>query len=236
MLKIGILLGDDIGFEVVPEAVKVMKAAAAQTGLEIEWSNHPIGKLGHEAHGDTFPSVSIEGLRKTNGWICGPIGHNAYPRNDSTWVMPPIRKRFDLFASVKPVKSYKNIESVHDDVDIVFLREVTEGLQSSDTLVAGSAEFRPNDEITIASRVITRKGSNRVARAAFEVARNRKIRKVTSVHKEPVYRLACGMFAEECRKVAKEYSDVEFNEVLVDGFAMKLMMIMSNMIGPKYCS
>jgi len=109
-------------------------------------------------------------------------------------------------------------------VDIVFLREVTEGMQSSDTVVAGSAEFRPNDDITIAARVITRRGSARVAREAFEIARTRERRLVTSVHKEPIFRLACGMFAEECRKVAREYPDVKFEEVLVDGFAMKLVM------------
>jgi 3-isopropylmalate dehydrogenase len=224
VLKIGVLLGDDIGLEVVPEAVKVMKAAAAKTGLGVQWSEHPIGKRGHEQHGHTFPQVTISALEKLDGWILGPIGHGAYPRNDATWIMPPVRKRFELFASVKPVKSYPNIQSLHKDVDIVFLREVTEGMQSSDTVVMGAGEFRPNDEITIASRIITRRGSNRVARAAFEIARSRKIRKVTAVHKEPVYRLACGMFAEECRKVAKEFPDIAFDEALVDGFSMKLMM------------
>jgi len=224
MLKIGILLGDDIGLEVVPEAVKVMKAAAAKTGLDVEWQELPIGKAGHEQHGHTMPQPTVAALEKTDGWLCGPIGHAAYPRNDPTWIMPPLRKRFELFASVKPVRSYPNIPSVHKDVDIVFLREVTEGMQSSDTVVAGAGEFRPNDEITIASRVITRRGSRRVALAAFEIARTRKMKKVTAVHKEPVYRLACGMFAEECRKAAKEFPDVGYDEALVDGFAMKLMM------------
>ena len=224
MLKIAILEGDDIGLEVVPEAVKVMKAAAAKTGLAIEWQALPIGRAGHEQHGHTMPDYTVERLQSMDGWICGPIGHGAYPRNDPTWIMPPLRKRFELYASVKPVKSYPNVKSLHKDVDIVFLREVTEGMQSSDTIVAGAAEFRPNDEITIASRIITRKGSNRVARAAFEIAKTRKRRKVTAVHKEPVYRLACGMFAEECRKVAAQYPDVEYDEALVDGFAMKLMM------------
>jgi len=224
VLKIGILPGDDVGLEVVPECVKVMKAAAARTGLDVAWSEHPIGRRGHELHGHTFPQLTIDALGKLDGWILGPIGHNAYPRNDPTWIMPPVRKRFELFASVKPVKSYPNLKSMHKDVDIVFLREVTEGMQSSDTVVAGNGEFRPNDEITIASRVITRRGSNRVARAAFEIARTRPRRKVTAVHKEPVYRLACGMFAEECRKVAAEFTDVKLEEVLVDGFAMKLVM------------
>ena len=224
MLKIGILLGDDIGLEVVPEAIKVMRAAAARTGLEVQWQELPIGVRGHELHGHTMPQVTVAALEKTDGWITGPIGHGAYPRNDPTWIMPPLRKRFDLFASIKPVKSYPNIRSVHKNVDIVFLREVTEGLQSSDTVVAGSGEFRPNDEISIGMRVVTRKGANRVAREAFEIARTRPRRKVTSVHKEPAYRIVCGMFAEECRKVAQDYHDCELNEVLVDGFAMKLAM------------
>ncbi len=224
MLKIGILLGDDIGLEVVPEAVKVMKAAAAKTGLEVQWQELPIGKRGHELHGHTMPQPTVAALEALDGFLCGPIGHAAYPRNDPTWIMPPLRKRLDLYASIKPVRSYSNVKSVHKDVDIVFLREVTEGMQSSDTVVAGAGEFRPNDEITIASRVITRTGSRRVAREAFEIARTRPRRKVTSVHKEPVYRLACGMFAEECRKLAKEYPDVKYDEVLVDGFAMKLVM------------
>ena len=224
MLKIGVMLGDDIGLEVVPETVKVMKAAAAASGLEIEWQELPLGLVGHKLHGHTMPQVTVDALAKTDGFITGPIGHNAYPRNDPTWIMPPLRKKFDMFASVKPTRSYPNLASLHKDVDIVFVREVTEGMQASGTVVAGNGEFRPNDEISIGTRVVTRKGANRVAREAFEIARTRARKTVTSVHKEPVYRLVCGMFAEECRKVAKEYPDCTLNEVLVDGFAMKLVM------------
>jgi 3-isopropylmalate dehydrogenase len=93
----------------------------------------------------------------------------------------------------------------------------------SETVVAGLPEFRPNDDITIATRVITRKGSNRVAREAFEIARTRERKKVTAAHKEPVYRLACGMFAEECRKVARDYPDVTFEEMMIDSISMKLV-------------
>jgi 3-isopropylmalate dehydrogenase len=92
------------------------------------------------------------------------------------------------------------------------------------TVVAGTGEFRPNDETSIGMRVITRKGSNRVARAAFNIARTRQRKVVTSVHKAPTYKMCCGMFAEECRKVALEFPDCQFNEVLIDGFAMKLNM------------
>ena len=222
-IRIGVLLGDDIGPEVIPVAVEVMSAAASRAGLEVDWREFPIGRAGHEAHGHTFPEVTKEGLAGTHGFITGPIGHNSYPRGDATWTMPPLRKHFDLFASVKPVRSYPNLPSVHANVDIIFVREVTEGMLYSETVIAGAAEYRPNDEITIASRVITRKGSNRVAREAFELARARGRRKVTASHKEPVYRLACGMFAEECRKVAAEYPDIEFDEMLIDTTAAKLV-------------
>jgi len=224
VLKIGILLGDDIGLEVVPECVKVMKAAAAKTGLEIEWQPLPIGRKAHEALGHTMPASTVEALAGVDGWVQGPIGHNVYPRNDPTWINPPLRKKFELFANIKPVKSYPNLPSLHKNVDIVFLRETTEGMQSSSVVFAGAGEFRPNDEISIGMRVVTRKGANRVAREAFEIARTGGRKKVTALHKEPVYRLVCGMFAEECRKVAKEYPDIQFEEVLIDGFAMKLVM------------
>src|SRR5262245_21825281 len=184
----------------------------------------PIGKKGHEEYGHTLPTVTEQALRELDGWVMGPIGHAAYPRGDPTWVMPPVRKRFDLFAAVRPSLSHAAIPSVHRDVDIVFLRELTEGMLYSETVVAGLPEFRPNDDITVAMRVITRKGSNRVAREAFEIARTRKRKKVTAAHKEPVYRLACGMFAEECRKVARDSPEVAFEEVLIDTISMKLVM------------
>src|SRR5437870_3785329 len=223
IVRIGILLGDDIGLEVVPECIKVMKAAAAREGLAIDWHELPIGKRGHEQYGHTLPAVTERGLRDLDGWVMGPIGHAAYPRGDASWVMPPVRKKFDLFAAVRPALSHAGIPSIHRDVDIVFLRELTEGMLYSETVVAGLLEFRPNDDITVAMRVITRKGSSRVAREAFEIARTRKRKKVTAAHHEPVYRLACGMFAEECRKVARDYPDVTFEEMMIDSIAMKLV-------------
>src|SRR3974377_1647355 len=168
-LKIATLLGDASGLEVVPECIKVMKAAAVREGLGIEWRPLPIGKRGHEAHGHTLPAVTEQGLRELDGWVMGPIGHAAYPRGDATWVMPPVRKRFDLFAAVRPALSHAAIPSVHRDVDIVFLRELTEGMLYSETVVAGLPEFRPNDDITVAMRVITRRGSSRVAVQTFQI-------------------------------------------------------------------
>jgi len=171
-----------------------------------------------------LPEITDVALRALDGWVMGPIGHAAYPRGDTTWIMPPVRKRFELFAALRPVRHRAPLPAVHPGVDIVFVRELSEGMLDSGTVVGGYPEYRPNDDITIASRVITRKGANRVAREAFELARTRPRRKVTAAHKEPVYRLACGMFAEECRKVAKEYTDIAFEEAIIDTIAMKLVM------------
>ncbi len=224
MLKIGILLGDDIGLEVVPEAVKVMKAAAAKTGLDIEWHPLPIGRKAHEEFGHTIPPGTEDKLRGLHGWLMGPIGHSAYPQKDPTWVMPPFRKTFELFASVKPVRSYPNVPSVHKDMDVVFVREATEGLTRPGTVVAGTGEFRPNDDISIGMRVVTRKGANRVARVACEIAATRPRKVVTTVHKAPTFKLVCGMFAEECHKAVKDYPGVKMQDVLIDSFALKMAM------------
>jgi len=224
-MKIGVLLGDDIGLEVVPVAVDVMKAALAKTGLEVTWAPLPIGAKAHEEHGDTLPDITVDGLQGVDGFILGPIGHTAYPKDGPGWHgMPPLRKMFDLYANAKPVVSYENIPSIHKGVDIVFVRETTEGLQSHNAPIGGTGEFRPNDEISIGTRVVTRKGSNRVAREAFEIARMREKKRVTAVHKAAVYRLVCGMFSEECQKVAVEYPDIAFDEIHIDTIAAHLVM------------
>jgi len=212
VLKLGVLMGDDIGLEVVPEAVKVMKALRRKP--DWRWSGASTRSDAAATNCTATPCRKLRSRRsrKRMAGSAGRSGMVLIRATTPTWIMPPLRKRLDLFASIKPVKSYPNIPSVHKNVDIVFLREVTEGMQSSDTVTAGSGEFRPNDEISIGMRVVTRKGANRVAREAFEIARTRSRRKVTALHKEPVYRLVCGMFAEECRKVAKEYPDVELEK------------------------
>ncbi|HSQ04778.1 MAG TPA: isocitrate/isopropylmalate family dehydrogenase, partial [Burkholderiales bacterium] len=106
-LTIGILQGDDIGLEVVPECVKVMREAAARTALDIDWRPTPIAREAHEAFGHTIPPGTLETLATYDGWILGPIGHREYPRNDPTWVNahPVFRLHFGLYANYKPFKS-----------------------------------------------------------------------------------------------------------------------------------
>ncbi len=225
-LRIGVLNGDDIGLEVVPECVKVMRAAAQQTGLEIDWHPVPIGKQALDELGHTLPPGTLEKLDTLDGWVLGPIGHQAYPKGMPNVINPhPIlRKHYDLFANIRPAKSYPGLPALYKDVDLIIVRENNEGFPPDRNVYMGNGEFRPTPDMTIGIRVITRQGSRKVARAAFELARTRPRRKMTSVHKDTVFKLGCGMFAEECRALAREYPDVAYDEVLVDTFAMKLVM------------
>jgi 3-isopropylmalate dehydrogenase len=224
MLKIGVLNGDDIGHEIVPATIRVMKAAAAASGLEIAWSELPIGRKAFDDLGTTMPDDTLDRLSALDGWVLGPIGHQAYPKHPRAINPHPIlRKHFDLFANIRPARSYPNLPSVHKDVDLVIVRENNEGFQPDRNVVAGSGEFRPSEDMTISIRVITRNGSAKVARAAFELARARR-KHLTAVHKDTVFKLGCGMFAEECRKIGAEFPDVAYQEMMVDTFAMRLAM------------
>ena len=225
-LQIGILDGDDIGLEVVPETIKVMRAAAQKTGLSVQWHPVPIGKKAYDELGYTMPPGTLEKLDALDGWVLGPIGHQAYPKGKPNAINPhPIlRKHYDLFANIRPAKSYPGLPSLYKDVDLIIVRENNEGFPPDRNMFMGNGEFRPTPDMTIGIRVITREGSRKVARASFELARTRPRKKLTSVHKDTVFKLACGMFAEECRALAREYPDVTYDEVLVDTFGMKLVM------------
>src|SRR6476661_2445606 len=222
-LRIGILDGDDIGHEIVPASVAIAQAAAEKHGLAIEWQPLPIGRRALDTHGHTLPPSTLEALKTLAGWILVPIGHRAYPKGPNAINPHPIlRKQFNLFANVRPTRSYKDIGCIYDDIDLVIVRENNEGFQPDRNVVAGSGEFRPSDEMTISVRVISRTGSRKVARAALELARSRR-KKLTLVHKNTVFKLGCGMFVEECYKAAKDFPDVTVDEVIVDTFAMRLV-------------
>lgn len=222
-LRLGVLEGDDIGHEVVPAAVAVARVAAERAGLSIDWTEVPIGARALESHGHTMPEGTLDTLETLDGWILGPIGHQAYPKiPEAINPHPILRKRFDLFANVRPTKSYPGIGCLFDDVDLVIVRENNEGFQPDRNVVAGSGEFRPTHDTTISVRVITVEGSRKVARAALDIARSRG-GKLTLVHKNTVFKLGCGMFVEAAREVAEEYSDVEVEECIVDTFAMRLL-------------
>jgi 3-isopropylmalate dehydrogenase len=222
-LVIGILNGDDIGHEIVPASVAVARAAASRHNLRVGWRPIPIGRTALDSHNSTMPEGTLQALGQMDGFILGPIGHRDYPKVPQAINPHPIlRKHFNLFANVRPTRSFPGLGALHDNIDLVIVRENNEGFQPDRNVVAGCGEFRPTEDVTISVRVITRVGSARVARAAFEIARTRS-KRLTTVHKNTVFKLGCGMFVEECYKVAKEFPDVTLDEVIVDTFAMRLV-------------
>lgn len=223
-LKLGILEGDDIGHEVVPASVTVAKAAAAKAGLSIDWTDVPIGRRALDTLGHTMPEGTLETLETLDGWILGPIGHREYPKvPEAINPHPILRKNFDLFANVRPTRSFPDIGCLYDDIDLVIVRENNEGFQPDRNVVAGSGEFRPRHDTTISVRVITVEGSAKVVRAALDIARSRPRKQLTLVHKNTVFKLGCGMFVDTAYEVAKDYPDVTVNECIVDTFAMRLL-------------
>jgi len=209
MYKIAVIPGDGIGRTVVPEAVRVLKS----TGIKFEFRHMEVGYEVFKKVGTSVPKDVLTKIRETQACLFGatttPVGVADYRSAVLT-----LRKALGLYANVRPVKSYP-IQSFVRDVDLVIVRENTEGLYSG-------IEFETeNSAFTI--RVITRKASERIARFAFDLAMERR-RKVTIVTKANVMRKTCGLFREASLLVAKDYSEVEVNELFVDVAAMNLVL------------
>jgi 3-isopropylmalate dehydrogenase len=241
--RIGVLKGDDIGLEIVPVAVEVLQTAVSRyPGIEIDWVDLPIGYPSYQACGETLPDSTLEALGSLDGWILGPIGHMAYPGNDPKAINPhPIlRRRFDLMSNIRPARSHPSVPSVHQDVDLVIIRENNEGFQPDRNMHLGHAEVMPTPDMALSLRVITRRNSSFVARTAFELARRRNgMKRVTAIHKNTVFKMGCGLFVDACREVAGEFGDITFDTMVVDTFAMHLarspqpfdVVVTTNMFG-----
>ena len=220
------MLGDDIGLEVVPEAVRVMGAAAKAEGLSLTFTTLPIGWSSYLESGNTLPTRTLEGLAGLEGFLLGPIGHAAYPKGDPNCINPHpvIRKRFDLYANHRPTRSVPGVTPIQG-IDLLIVRENNEGFQPDRNMIAGSGEFQATEDAAFSIRVITRQGSERVARAAFEAARRRGMRRrVTAIHKRTVFKLTDGLFMKTVEEVAAGYPDIRLEQYQVDTFAMHLVM------------
>ena len=210
--RIGILPGDDIGLEIVPVAVSVLQSAVNRfPDIVIDWVELPVGASSYQQSGETLPQKTLDTLYELDGWMLGPIGHMAYPKDDPKAVNPHpiIRRNYDLVSNIRPTKSYPSIPSLHQDVDIVIVRENNEGFQPDRNMFQGKAEFMPTPDMALSLRVITRRNSEFVARTGFELARQRGgLKKVTAIHKNTVFKLGCGLFIEACATVASDYPDI----------------------------
>jgi 3-isopropylmalate dehydrogenase len=226
-ITIAVLAGDDIGPEVVDATVAVLDQAASAHGISITWEPLPVGLAAVEDHGSTLPDRTIERLREIPGWILGPVSHYDYPLGDQRYRNPSgyLRKNFELYANLRPSRGWAGVPAIHPDLDLVIVRENTEGFYADRNMLDGNGELRPDEDTVISVRLVTRRASMRVARQAFELARSRDKKKtVTAVHKANVLRRGDGLFLACCREVAADYPDVNFDDYLVDAFAMRLIL------------
>ena len=212
-----ILAGDGIGPEITAATVAVLKSADARFGLGLQLEDAPIGYAGLKARNHTIHPDIVEKARRADGVVLGPT--DTYRFNDPAHgeVNPSmrLRKSLDLFANIRPARTYPGFHLRCGEFDLVIARENTEGFYADRNMAAGSGEVLVTKDVAISMRRITRPCSERIARAAFELAQRRR-KRVTIVHKANVLKVTDGLFIGECQNVAKEFPEVAVDEVIVD--------------------
>jgi len=203
--------GDGIGPEVVEAAQRVIAA----TGVEIEWQRVEAGTKALEKYGTPLPEAVLEDIRRCGVALKGPITTPIGAGFPSVTVA--LRKRLGLYANLRPVRSFPGVPGRYQDVDLVIVRENTEGLYSG-------IERRVDADIAEAVKRVTRGASLRIARFAFDYARRHRRRRVTAVHKANILKLSDGLFLECARKVAADYPEIEYRERIVDALCLDLVL------------
>jgi len=208
--SIATIPGDGIGTEVMAAAVKVLEALAEKTGLEFEFSLLYAGDEHKERTGVALPPETVEGVKASDACLFAAVGDTAKE------VIIPLRQRLNLYANLRPAKAYPGVPAVNPDVDIMIVRENTEGIYKM--IGDRGRDYGFN------VRVITREASERIVRYAFEYARRNGKSKVSAVHKANVLDYTDDVFLEAARDVAKDYPGIAYEEVIVDACAMKLVL------------
>ncbi|MEM2904864.1 MAG: isocitrate/isopropylmalate dehydrogenase family protein [Candidatus Bathyarchaeia archaeon] len=211
MYKVAVIPGDGIGPEQMEAALRVLKAVEEKLGVGLEFLRVEAGDRALKETGFALPEETLRCVREADASLKGPVGETAAD------VIVRLRQLLDLYANVRLVKAYPSVPSMRPDIDFVIVRENTEDLYKG-------MEFMADPETAVCLRLITRKGSERIAKYAFEMAQRRGAkRKVTIVHKGNVLRLTDGLFVKVCREVAKAHPDVTCEELLVDTAALDLI-------------
>ena len=223
-MRILVLPGDGIGPEITTATLRVLDAADERFGLRLEVETATIGLASLAASGMTLHDTVVDRVAEVDGTILGPVSHYEYPPRAEGGINPSaeLRTRFALHANIRPCRSVPDLSVLRAPMDLVIVRENTEGFYSDRNMYAGSGEFMPDADSAFSIRKITASASANVARAAFELARSRR-RVVTAVHKANVLKLSDGLFLRAVRRVAEEYPDVELRELIVDAAAARLI-------------
>lgn len=228
--KVTLIPGDGIG----PEVVKATRTVLEATGVQFQWEEAIAGESAQGEHGNLLPDYVLESIRRNKialkGPITTPVGYGFRSVNVS------LRLALDLYACLRPCKLYAGAQSRYDKVDIVVVRENTEDLYTgiefeSGTpaaakllnLIAENTSQRVREDANFSLKIISDFGTRRIVKFAFDYARANGRRKVTAVHKANIMKFTDGLFLRVAREVARQYPDIEFEDVIVDTLSMRLV-------------
>ncbi len=224
--NITLIPGDGIGPQVIEAAKMVLNAS----GVEINWEIVEAGEKVIEKYGTPLPDYVIDSIKRNRVALKGPVITPVSTGFRSINVA--LRQALELYANVRPVKSYKGVPSRYEGIDLVVVRENTEGSYMG-------IEHMVGEDAAESIKIITRKASERIARFAFELARKEERRKVTAVHKANIMKCTDGLFLDCVRKLSQEYPEIIFEDMIVDAMSMKLVqapqdyevLVMPNLYG-----
>ncbi|MBK9495077.1 MAG: isocitrate dehydrogenase [Xanthomonadales bacterium] len=210
---IAVIRGDGIGPEIMDATLGVLDEL--KLGFSYEFVD--AGMVALENHGELLPQKTLDTIKRLGVALKSPLTTPVGEGFSSVNV--ELRKRFDLYANVRPAISFPNTKSRYTGIDLITVRENTEG-----AYIGEGQTVSPDGEVATLTQKITRKGSDRIVRYAFELARSAGRRKVTLVHKANILKSTSGLFLKVGREVAKQYPDIECNEMIVDNTCMQLVM------------
>lgn len=211
---ITVIRGDGIGPEIMEATLSVLEALGA--GLQYEEAD--AGLVALEKHGELLPAATLESIARNKVALKSPLTTPVGEGFSSINVA--LRRHFDLYANVRPAKSFPNTRSrFADGVDLITVRENTEGAYLSE-----GQEVAADGQSAVSMARVTRKGSERIVRYAFELAKNTGRKRVTAVHKANIIKSTSGLFLKVAREVAAEYPQIQFQEMIVDNTCMQLVM------------
>ena len=210
---ITVIRGDGIGPEIMDATLFILDKLGA--GLQYEEAD--AGVVALEKHGDLMPQVTLDSIARNKVALKSPL--TTPVGGGFTSINVSLRRHFVLYANVRPVVSFPNTKSRYENIDMITVRENTEGAYISE-----GQEVSADGETAVSITRVTRKGSERVVRYAFELAKANGRKKVTAVHKANIIKSTSGLFLKVAREVAAEYPEIEFQEMIVDNACMQLVM------------
>lgn len=226
-MKFIVLPCDGIGPEIVAASVGVLEAAAARFKLPLTFSHESVGFDSLKAHGTTLRQEVLDKARTCDGIILGTQSHADYPAPEQGGrnVSAGFRVGLDLYANVRPARTRPYLPSNLREgrsMDLVIMREATEGFYPDRNMSRGWGEVMPSPDMALSTRKITRHCSERIARRAFELAMTRR-KKVTAIHKANSFHMTDGLFLEAVRHVARDFPEVQLDDLLVDASTAHLV-------------